>query len=471
MTRSKVFLFLMLAFIGGVGSGSFFDISQKLVLIIAIVAVLLVAVFYRRSSRILNFPIVFSVFLVLTFSAGILRIEASESLIKVLTNFNDTNVNVELNGYVNDEPQRLIDRQRLVLRVKEIRASGYSIFVNEKILITTGLYPEFEYGDLISVEGKLQSPKNFDDFDYVDYLAKDGIFSLSYYSKIEKISRLEFSESTWVSVFEKFRISFFRQIFRFKNSFENSISRSVAEPNASFVNGILLGSREGISQELKDAFSKTGTIHILAISGYNITIIAFYISALLLFFMRRQTAFWLTVLAIVLFTILTGASPSVTRAAIMGVLVLLAYREGRFHSMTNSIVFAGAVMVALNPKILRFDVGFQLSFLATLGLIYLAPVLEEKLKKVPELWNFKENLVATLSAQLMVLPIILFNFGNFSLVSLPANILILPVVPLTMFFGFLAGILGLVWLRLGELAGIIAWLLSGYEILIVKLFS
>ncbi|MBI2003478.1 MAG: ComEC/Rec2 family competence protein [Parcubacteria group bacterium] len=187
--------------------------------------------------------------------------------------------------------------------------------------------------------------------------------------------------------------------------------------------------------------------------------------------MRRQKAFWVTVLAIAAFTVLTGASASVIRAALMGILVLLAYREGRFYSMTNSIVLAGTVMIALNPKVLRFDAGFQLSFLATLGLVRLAPFFKEKLEKLPEFFNFKENFVATLSAQLAVLPVILYNFGNFSLVSLPANVLILPIIPVTMLFGFLAGISGLVWLPLGNLVGLAAWLLAEYEILIVRLFS
>ena len=479
----------MLAFILGVGSGSFFDISQEVFLVIAIIAVSLVAVFYRQGSKTLSFPVAFSAFLILAFSAGVLRFDVSESINKVLTSFNDTNVKVELRGYINDEPQRLIDKQRLTLQVKEIRVPDYvdpvrgrgalralaasngAVFTDEKILTTVNLYQEFQYGDLISIVGILQSPKNFDDFDYINYLAKDGIFSLVYYPKISEISKDAFFRPKEVSIFENLKIGLFKNIFRIKKSFEESIERVIAEPNAALINGILLGSRENIPQDLKEAFNKTGTPHILAISGYNITIVGLYISSLFMFFMRRQKAFWFTVLGIVIFTILTGASASVIRAAIMGILVLLAYREGRFHNMTNSIVFAGVIMIILNPKVLRFDIGFQLSFLATLGLIYLAPFLSEKLKRVPEFWNFRENFIATLSAQIMVLPVILYNFGSFSLVSLPANVLILPIVPITMFFGFLAGVSGLIWLRLGEAIGLIAWLFSEYEILIVKIFS
>ena len=471
MTKSKIFLFLMLAFILGVAGGSFFDISQKAVLIVATIAVSLVAIFYQRGSKILNFPIAFAAFLVLAFSAGVMRFDASESLAKVLTVFNDTEAEIELLGYIESEPQKLIDKQRLLVKVKEIKVPGYTLFTNEKVLAIVNLYPEFRYGDLISVEGKLQSPKNFDDFDYINYLAKDGIFSLVYYPKITEITQSGFLRPGRISFFERMKIAAFRPIFKFKNAFKDSVSRSIAEPNAAFINGLLLGSRENIPPSLKEAFNKTGTTHILAISGYNITLLGLYVSSAFMFFMRRQKAFWWTVLAIILFTVLTGASASVIRAAIMGILVLLAYREGRFYGMTNSIVFAGLIMILLNPKVLRFDIGFQLSFLATLGLIFLAPVLREKFYKVPDFFNFRENLSATLSAQLFVLPIVLYNFGNFSLLSLPANLLILPVIPLTMTFGFLAGISGLIWPWLGETLGLAAWVLAQYEILIVKVFS
>ncbi|TSC90843.1 MAG: Uncharacterized protein G01um10142_215 [Parcubacteria group bacterium Gr01-1014_2] len=471
MTKSKIILVLMIAFVLGVASGSFFDISEKPVLIIAIVVSSIVAIFYKRGSRVLSFKAAFIAFLILAFSAGVLRFDISESKTEILTNFNDINSDVQLLGYIASEPQRLIDKQRLLLQIKEIRASDYVIFTDEKVLITTNLYPEFGYGDLFLIEGKLQSPKNFDDFDYINYLAKDGIFSLAYYPKISKVSRDDFSRPKEIAILENLKISLFKNIFKVKKVFEESVERVIAEPNAALVNGILLGSRQNIPQDLREAFNKTGTTHILAISGYNITIIGLYISFLLTFFMRRQKAFWLTVLGIILFTILTGASASVVRAAIMGILVLVAYREGRFYSMTNSIIFAGALMIALNPKILRFDVGFQLSFLATLGLIYLSPLVRDKLERVPNLLNFKENFIATVSAQIMVLPIILYNFGRFSILSLPANVLILPAVPLTMFFGFIAGILGLIWSQFGQVVGLVAWFLAEYEILIVKLFS
>lgn len=457
MTSSRIFLFLLLAFIIGVASGSFFDISESFVLAAVVIVLIITVIFYKRGSRMKNFKVAFASFLFIAFVFGVLRFDASESSTKAMTIFNDSGVEVVLSGQVIDEPQRLSDKQRLVVRAKEIIASEYSFAIDEKVLVATNLYPEYEYGDLLEVEGKLVAPQKFDDFDYAAYLAKDSIFSLLYYPKIDKTGEAS--------------LSLFRKIFQAKRSFQDSVSRSIAEPNASFLNGILLGSREGIPKSLKEDFNKTGTTHLLAISGYNITVVALYISVLLTFFMRRQKAFWFAIIGIIVFTILTGASASVVRASVMGILVLIARQAGRFYNPANSIVFAGAAMIALNPKVLRFDVGFQLSFLATLGLLYLYPLIQKKMEKVPGLWTFKDNFIATVSAQLAVLPIILYNFGNFSPVSAPANVLVLPVIPLAMLLGFLSGVSGLAWSGLGRIVGLAAWLVSEYVILVVRFFA
>jgi len=155
----------------------------------------------------------------------------------------------------------------------------------------------------------------------------------------------------------------------------------------------------------------------------------------------------------------------------MGILVLITQQTSRFYEAKNSIIFAAALMIALNPKLLRFDIGFQLSFLATFGLIYIAPIIEERLKNLKEFLKLKESLITTLSAQLMVLPIILYNFKKISLVSIPTNVLILPTIPITMFFGFLTGILGIIWIKLGQISGLITWLLSEYQISISKILA
>ena len=128
-------------------------------------------------------------------------------------------------------------------------------------------------------------------------------------------------------------------------------------------------------------------------------------------------------------------------------------------------------MVLANPMILRYDVGFQLSFMATVGILYLAPFLKTYFKKLPSVLNFSETFFMTVSAQIMVLPLILFYFHNLSLVALPANLLILPLVPLAMLAGFVTGIAGMIWSALGLVLGALAWLVASVAIFLARFFS
>ena len=159
------------------------------------------------------------------------------------------------------------------------------------------------------------------------------------------------------------------------------------------------------------------------------------------------------------------------RAAIMGGLLILARHEGRNYRITNAIIFAGAVMLFFNPYLLRYDAGFQLSFLATFGLVYLLPYFEKWFAGLPNFLSFRDNLAATLSAQIATFPVIFFSFGSVSLIAPLANVLILPFIPLTMLFGFLAGIVGFVSLNLTYIFVFPAWFLLSYQIWLVKLLS
>ncbi|MDP4001538.1 MAG: ComEC/Rec2 family competence protein, partial [bacterium] len=179
-------------------------------------------------------------------------------------------------------------------------------------------------------------------------------------------------------------------------------------------------------------------------------------------------AFWVSVIVIIIFTIMTGASASVVRAAIMGLLLLFANGYGRLYDPKNSILLAGGVMIFLDPLALRFDVGFQLSFLAVLGLMYIGPILKEKFKRIPEWFGLKEIFLMSISAQIMVAPLLAYIFHTFSLVSIPANLLVLPLMPLVMFFGFLTGVGGLIFDSLGRAIGLVVWVIASYQLHVVQ---
>lgn len=344
------------------------------------------------------------------------------------------------------------------------RRSGFAQYVMEnealgRVLVKTNLYPEYFYGDLLKIDGKIKMPENFSGFDYQNYLAKDNIFLVGNYPEIALIER-------------PVQKDFYGNLLGIKKSFIDVINKILLEPQASFMSALLVGAKKTLPADLVDAFNKTGTSHIVAISGYNISIISLMLLNLLSFLLLpRKLIFWIIGICLVMFTLIAGAGASVVRAAIMGGLLILAKREGRFYQITNAIILAGAVMLFFNPYLLRYDASFQLSFLATFGLVYLAPYFDKWFSRLPNFLSFRDNLSATLSAQIMTLPIILFSFNRFSLIAPLANVLVLPIIPLTMLFGFLAGIAGFISLKIAAIFVFPAWLMLSYQIWIIKILS
>ncbi|EKD67808.1 MAG: hypothetical protein ACD_48C00207G0001 [uncultured bacterium] len=265
--------------------------------------------------------------------------------------------------------------------------------------------------------------------------------------------------------------AFFRAILGLKEVVAERISKLWHEPYASFVAGLLYGYRGGLG-ELNELFSRTGVTHIVAISGYNITLIAtLLITFCLHLYIPRKKAFWIVVCGIIVFLIFAGLSASVVRAGIMGILVLIAKQMGRSSRIGNVLVFTAVIMTAHNPFILIYDAGFQLSFLSTVGLVYLAPKIEPWFSRVPKVLGLQESVVATLSATFITLPLILFQFGRLSLVSLPVNMLILWIIPFIMMLGFFAVVVSLVFLPLAHILSWIAWGGMMYIVSIVRWFA
>jgi len=472
MHKSQVLLYLLLAFISGVLVSSFILIPQQEILIIIVIGLIIACVsayhktFSQTERGIFKRKLGFLIgFMIIIFAIGAWRFNRFDASHKFLNEVADRNVSVILRGFVVDEEKVSGDIGKFTFQVKAIILPKYGIPTDEKILITAKSFPAYKYGDQLAIQGEPQTPQNFNDFDYVTYLKKSGITTIMSYPEIKDDSKLILS---WP---DKLKIFIYRKIFYVKDRFETAINRSIAEPNASFINGILLGSRQNISDDLKNAFNNTSTTHILAISGYNITIIAEMLLAILIFFVRRRIAFWLSVGAIIIFTIMTGASASVVRASIMGLLLLFASGYGRLYDVKNSIIMAAAVMIIINPFVLVFDVGFQLSFLAVLGLVYIYPILESWTKKWPKLAGIKEMASMTISAQLFVLPFLVFYFQRFSLISLPANILVLPFIPVAMGLGFLSGLGGMIFMPFGKIIGALAWAITTYQIKVIEYFG
>lgn len=329
----------------------------------------------------------------------------------------------------------------------------------EKISVVAQRYPEFEHGDKITVSGKLEKPENTGSFNYQNYLLKDGIYFTVSYPKIELLGKDKNNILHW--------------LIALKKGFERNIGQALPMPHSAFANGILLGDKSGFSDDLKQAFISAGVSHLVALSGYNISIIAIFISFIFgyLFLSRKKLAFWATLLLVALFVLMVGASASIVRAAVMGMAVLVARYFGRGYQAGRLLILAAFVMVLINPKVLIFDISFQLSFLAMLGLIYVSPRLELKLKRIPEFWKFKASFIETLSAQVAVLPLLLFSFGQISIVAPVTNTLVMPFVPYAMFFGFVAGALGFIDNLPAQIAGASLWLISSYQLGVIQYFA
>lgn len=356
---------------------------------------------------------------------------------------------VTLHGYISKEPDRRPMQTKYTVEVDEIHESTEtldraSLRAQGKILVTDhAFYPRHEYGDEVEVTGILERPTQIEDFHYDRYLSRYDIYSVMYRGTMETLSSGHGSR-------------FFSFLSVLKDRFEHKLNRLYPEPHASFMAGLLTGSRRGIPEHLLADFQRTGLTHIIAISGYNIAIMIAVITGAL-FFLPLKFRFIPAILAIIFFTLFVGASPSIVRAAIMGGLSLFALHVGRERHSLIAILLAATAMVAWNPKLLWYDAGFQLSFLAVLGLSFFAPVLERFLKPIPNILGLRESFQMTIAAQITAVPLIIILFGQFSLVAPLANILVAPFIPIAMLFGFLGTLVGFLSEPLGLFIAYPGW--------------
>lgn len=423
---------LLTGFIGGIALRSFINFGLALAGFFIFLGIILLFVSLLADNR--KLIILIAIFII-SFGLGVARYELEDYK---GTNLQEGRINIE--GIIVDEPDERENYTSFVVKTGR-----------DKILVYTAHYPEFRYGDKIEMTGMLKKPENIDpDFDWQAYLGKDDIYFEVFYPEIELVSS---GNGFWIK----------EQLFALKENFLNTLGQIIPEPNSSFVAGLTVGAKKSIPQNLQEDFRKTGIIHVVVLSGYNITIVSDTVMRFFSF-LPRILGITLGVLGIILFAIMTGASATVVRASLMALLVILARVTGRFYEISWALFVTGFLMILHNPKILRFDSSFQLSFLATLALIYLAPFFEKKLTFITKKFNLLGIVSATLATQIFVLPLLLYKMGILSLVSLPVNLLILPFIPATMFFGFMTFLLKIPF-------GWISYVLTQYELWIVKIFA
>jgi len=445
MSGSKILFYFCLSFIGGI----FLSSIEKDVIPIGFFYVFFLGIFFislfRKNKNLLVFG--FCIFFLL---AGILRHQITQSKIEENLLKNYFGEKVEIIGIVDEEPKRKENITQLKVKIEG---------TNEKVLITKWHYPDYKYGDRLKIKGVLQAPKTFEGFNYKNYLAKDGIFALMWQPEIELL------EKNKGSSFKNFLISL-------KNRLKETSSKILPFPQAPFSEALLFGEEGFLSEKWKAKLNITGTRHIAAVSGMNITILTFLISDFLLRLgFWRKEAFCVSLVLIFLYILMIGAPPSAIRAGIMASLFLIAQYFGRLAASSRTIVLACTIMLILNPLLLTLDIGFQLSFLAVMGLIYLQPILFEFFKKIPNSFQLRYNLSGTLAAQIFTFPLLIYNFGQISLISPITNILILPTLPFATILSFIFSAIGIVSETLGQIFSLPAYFLLTYLIKIVDFFS
>jgi competence protein ComEC len=456
MHPSRILTFIMLGFTGGVLARSFFVIGwYGAVFVLFIGMVFFILVLMGNKSHVFLGAGIMFIFAAL----GIVRYHALDTSPDANTLVRCVKETCTLDTIVVAEPDIRENGTRLTLEVSDEAGTR---FTRSRILAYGDRYPTYHYGDSVRFTGKLVLPEVFasDDtgrvFDYPAYLRKDGIAYQAFRPSLEKTG-------------EGVGNPVYAFVLSLKEIFLEGLSRALPEPQSSLAGGLIVGTKRALGEKLLNDFRATGVIHLVVLSGYNVTIVA-EAAIHALSFLPAVYGSLIGAGGIVFFTMMTGAGATVVRASLMALLVILARYVGRPHAMERGLMIAGVAMIAQNPFILVFDASFQLSFLATLALIFVVPIVEPYLSRIPERFGMREIFAATIATQIFVMPYILWFMGDMSLVALPVNVLILGVVPTAMFFGFVGGLAGIAGGVAGMLLAAPAYVILAYMLGVVDVF-
>jgi competence protein ComEC len=382
--------------------------------------------------------------------------------------YNDANYEVLVTGTLIEPPDIRDTYINLRLQTSELDAGRGPSKVRGLLLARVSANQDFHYGEILRLRGELRTPPSDEDFSYRDYLARQGIRS---YMPRADATVLPGRGGNPV----------FRLIYALKEVSLKNVYRLFVDPEASLLAGILLGVDTGLPARLEQAFNDTGTSHIIAISGFNIAVIAGVFAFLFNRLLGARRGALAALAGITFYTFFVGADPSVVRAAIMGAVALLAVQVGRRQIGVNTLAFVAALMAAWNPMVL-WDVGFQLSVLATLGLILYGGAFMQAARGFIDRHlrdsearalasGVSQFVVLTFAAQLTTLPIVAYHFKQISLVSPIANAFIVPAQPAVMVLGGLALVVSLLVYPLAQLIAWVAWPLTAYTIRVVEFFA
>jgi competence protein ComEC len=401
---------------------------------------------------------------VVAFSLGGWRFQASVPALDEshVAYYNDAD-NVTISGRVIEEPADRDTAAWLRVAVDSITLEGgVSRAAGGLLHVVTDALSAADYGASLILSGRLFPS---------DFWRREHVYSEMRYPEIS-VRTLSVDESS----------DFYSTTLRLKEQARQTINRLLPFPESVLLIGILLGDDSGLPKDLAADFRTTGMTHIIAISGFNIALLVGLVDVLGAAVLPRRSVALLAIVVVALYTILVGASPSVVRAAFMGAMYLVGRRLlGRPTFPYAPLLAAAVVMTVFNPAVL-WDIGFQLSFTATLGLILFVDPLTRWSRAQLSRWLepgaagrtiglLNEGLIVTIAAQILTLPLLIAYFGQWPLLNLPANLLILPAQPAVMILGILTTVSGLIWPALGQVFAWLTWLFLHYTIEMVSFFA
>ncbi|MBI2610698.1 ComEC/Rec2 family competence protein [Candidatus Kaiserbacteria bacterium] len=449
MMSTHVLWAIVLGFLAGIFLRSFVPLGVSFVSLLSLSAVA-VLILSARQRAIRG---VFVAVALLACGAGVLRMDAAV-LVSDPALASRVGEKVTLEGVVFNEPDAREASVRIPLRLE----------TGTGILVVAPAHAAVRYGDHVRAEGVLRLPSGFEtglgrEFNYPAYLAKDGIgYELSF-AGVEVVGR------GGANPLKTFAIET-------KRLFLEGLGRALPEPAAGLAGGITAGDKRGLGAELSDVFRTVGLTHIIVLSGYNIMIVVLGLGWLLQKLYAPRA--WKVLLGIgiaVLFALITGLASASVRAAAMASIALVGAYTGRLYVAARALGAVALAMVVWNPYVLAFDPGFQLSVIATVGLIAFTPRIAPRLSFVTTKGNLREIFATTLSAQIAVLPLLLYQTGQVPLYSLPVNLLALVAVPWAMLFSAIAALGGIILGPLATFISLPAYVLLSYLVDVAQFFS
>ena len=455
---SRILWVIILGFLGGVAARSLTPsgiVGASFVLLLALASLFFIG---RTRGALLLALFLFA------FAGGIARMNAATlSGDPVLSAHVGEQVTLE--GFVVQEPDVRDASTRVAIEADTLITKYAKDTVRAGVLVSAPPHIDIAYGDRVLAYGTLRLPERFDtgegrQFEYPGYLASQGI---EYQLSLAQLERQIEEAPRRANALKEFAL-------KAKELYVAGERAALPEPEAGLASGITAGDKRSIGSELSADFQKVSLIHMVVLSGYNITVVLNAVARLLAW-APHSIGFGASGFVVLFFILMSGGAASAVRAGLMALLAVYAHASKRVFLASRALALVACAMVLWDPFTLVFDPSFQLSVLATIGLIVFTPLFSGWFSRIPERWGLREIVASTAGTQLAVLPLLLYQNGAFSPVALPANLLALAPTPFAMLFSFIAGAGGMIFGSGAVLLAAPAYLLLAYIIAVGQFFA